>query len=101
MPGEDGGSPHINVGGDPDPEMVIDEVFILIATHPNGGEGIYGHSIADNMHWFVAQDRALKDELERFLRDRGAIEVCRRQGVKLEWRRYVDTKFSDDHEVIT
>lgn len=101
MNNDSGGRPHISVSKPPEPETTLEEVFILIATHPNGGEGIYGHKIGENMHTFVAQDRGIKNQLEKFLRDRGSIEVCKRDGVKLEWRRFTTPPGMSQREVIT
>lgn len=98
---EDGGVPHLNIGGAPEPEEVIEEVFILIATHPNGGEGIYGHKIEGAVQMFVAQTPSLKDAMENFLRNRGSVEMCRREGVKLEWVRFFGAMSSENREEIT
>lgn len=95
---EDGGLPHINIGQRPDPDVRIDEVFVLVATDPNGGEGIYGHLIGDHMVNFCVSAGDLKEMLERHIRSTGSIEMCRREGIGLEWRVY---ERSGEPEVIT
>lgn len=85
---DSGGQPHINVGEDPAPDARVEEVYVLVATTPEGGEGIYGHKIGNNMHNFVTPEVHMVDLLEKFLREKGTVEVCRREGVKLEWRTF-------------
>lgn len=88
MDQDSGGKPHINVGKPLDPEDRVELVYVLVATDRNGGEGIYGHKINDNMHNFVTQYVDIRDALEKYLRDHGTVEVCRREGIKLEWRTF-------------
>jgi hypothetical protein len=88
MDQDSGGKPHINIGEDPDPDARVEEVHVLVATNPNGGEGIYGHKIGDNMYNFCTPELHMVDLLERFLREQGTVEVARREGIKLEWRTY-------------
>lgn len=85
-------------GEPPEPGVEVDECWALVATHPNGGEGIYGHRIGNGWTQFIAQTPAVKDTMESFLRSRGMIQHAREEGVKLEWRRMVVT---NDCEVIT
>ena len=95
---DDGGSPHINVGTPPAPDDRVEKVFVLVARQPDGGEGVYGHKIGDNMYNFVTPDLGMKDMLETFLRERGTVEVCRREGIVLEWRTF---EVVGESEVIT
>jgi hypothetical protein len=91
MDQDSGGKPHIHVGDPPDPDARVSEVYVLVAVQPDGGEGIYGHKIGDNMFNFVTAELMLKDLLEKFLREQGTVEVCRRDGLKLEWRTFTLT----------
>lgn len=85
---DSGGNPHVNIGQDPDPDARVEEVYVLVATMADGGEGIYGHKIGDNMFNFVTSQVHMVDLLEKFIREKGTVEVCRREGVKLEWRTF-------------
>lgn len=82
---DDGGKPHITLGKTPDPDQRIEEVWVLVATTPEGGEGIYGQKIEDHMFNFVAENLPMKDALEDYLRQKGSVEAARRSGIKLEW----------------
>lgn len=86
MDQDSGGKPHIAIGGMPEPEQRVDEVYVLVAITPEGGEGIYGHKISDSMYNFVTAELHMKDLLENYLREQGTIEVVRRKGMRLEWR---------------
>jgi hypothetical protein len=96
--GEDGGRPHVTIGETPKPGETVDKVFVLVGVVKGGGEGIYGHKIGDQMVSFVTDKPDLKELLERHIRDVGSIEVCRREGTRLEWRVFEKT---DEIEVIT
>lgn len=87
MNGEDGGKPHVTLGERPDPDQKVDGVWVLVAVQPDGGEGIYGAKIGEFIRTFCVHDLDVKDGAEKYLRGVGSIEVCRREGVKLEWRR--------------
>lgn len=86
--GEDGGLPHIRIGVPPAPDSRITDLYVLVATNENGGEGIYGASVGNYMVNFVAESVQVRDAMEDFLRGHGSIEVCRREGIKLEWVRF-------------
>lgn len=96
--GEQGGRPHVTIGEPPKPDDRINKVYVLIGVTKNGGEGIYGHKIGDQMVSFVTDRPDLKELLERHIRDVGSIEVCRREGTRLEWRTFRDT---EEIEVVT
>lgn len=83
---DDGGVPHISVGKPPRPEQRVEQVWVLVAIHPDGGEGIYGQKIGDLLQSFVVSDLELKDMLEDYLRGKGSVAVARREGIVLEWR---------------
>lgn len=85
---EDGGSPHLMIGDLVPEDARVRQVYVLVATQPDGGEGIYAHRIGDHMFNFAVSELPLKEILERFIREKGSIEVCRREGIKLEWRTY-------------
>lgn len=95
---EDGGLPIKTIGKPPEPSDRVEEIFVLVAVQPDGGEGIYGHLIVDHMVNFCVSREDLREVLERHIRSVGAIEVCRREGIRLEWRVY---KQSGEPEVIT
>lgn len=88
MDQDSGGKPHVRLGNSPEPEDRVESVHVLVAIQPDGGEGIYGHVIDETMFNFATSDLAMKDLLERFIREQGSVEVCRRDGIKLEWRIY-------------
>lgn len=82
---EDGGLPHITLGKPPEPGRRVEKVYVLVATTAEGGEGVYGQKVGDFMVNFVAEDVAMKDALEDYLRNRGSVAAARRSGIKLEW----------------
>lgn len=90
MPGDDYGNPHIDVSADHPPTggEPITEVFVLVATHEDGSEAIYGQVIGPTMTNFVTGDEARKQMLDSLLLQQGTYEVCKRLGKKLEWRTY-------------
>lgn len=92
---DSGGKPHVTVGELPDKSDRVEELWILVAIMPDGGEGIYGQTVEGMMLNFIAQDPGTKDAMESFLRESGSVEVCRRQDRTLEWRHvylHPDTK---------
>jgi hypothetical protein len=96
--GEEGGRPHVTIGQPPESDARVEKVYVLVGVTDNGGEGIYGHKIGDQMVSFVTDKPDLKELLERHIRDAGSIAVCRREGTRLEWRVF---EVTDDVEVIT
>lgn len=96
---EDGGKPHITIGELPGVDERVDDLWILVCVMPDGGEGVYGQTVGTYMVNFIATDVAMKDAMEKFLRESGTIEVCRRQRRRLEWRR--TTVSNEGAEVIT
>lgn len=87
MPGEDGGQPHVTLGGEPPADQRVESCWVLVAVMPTGGEGVYSQELGEHMHNFVATEPGMKDMLEDHIRERGSVEVARRAGVRLEWRR--------------
>lgn len=87
---------HQLVGQPPQPGAEVNECWALIATHPNGGEGVYGHKVGSGWQQFVAWTPAMKDTMESFLRNRGTINNAREEGVKLEWRPFIVTNGSEE-----
>jgi hypothetical protein len=92
---EDGGLPHVTVGDKPDPDERVNSVWVLVAIDPNGGEGVYGQQIGGLLQNFVVSRPDMKDALEDYIRGRGSVEVCRREGIELEWR-----EMKQDGEVV-
>jgi hypothetical protein len=84
---DDFGTPHKSIGGLPPDDQTIDYVWVLIAVTKAGGEGVYSQTIGKYMYNFVVTDAPTKDQLEDHLREMGSIEVSRREGIKLVWRR--------------
>lgn len=90
--GEDGGPAHLNIGVPPEPDEKIDYVWVLVIIHPGGGEGIYGQVMQGQpmnlMLPFIFQDDYMKEQYEKLLRDKGTLEVLRRDKKRVEWRRF-------------
>ncbi|HXU00039.1 MAG TPA: hypothetical protein VN903_03560 [Polyangia bacterium] len=82
---------HILIGQPPEPDTEITECWALVATHTNGGEGVYGHRVQGAMQQFIATTPAMKDTMESFLRNRGVVEHARDEGITLEWRHLIVT----------
>ena len=87
---------HLLVGQPPEPGAVVSECWALVAVHPNGGEGVYGHKVNGAMQQFVAWTPAMKDTMETFLRTRGVVEHAREEGIILEWRHMVLTERNEE-----
>lgn len=83
---DSGGLPHVTVGRPPESEERVERVWVLVAIHPDGGEGVYGQKIGDLLQNFVVSNLELKDRLEEYIRERGSVEAARREGIVLEWR---------------
>lgn len=88
MGNDDIGIPHVSIGDLPPDDQSVDYVWVLVTVTPAGGEGIYSQTIGKYMYNFVVTEPAIKDRLEDHLRDRGSIELARRDGIKLVWRRF-------------
>lgn len=89
-------SDHVLVGQPPEPDATVTECWVLVATHSNGGEGVYGHKVNGAMQQFIAQTPAMKDTMENFLRTRGVVEHAREQEITLEWRHMVLTEQNEE-----
>ena len=92
MGNDDFGIPHVSIGGLPPDGQTVDYVWVLVAVTPSGGEGVYSQTIGKYMYNFVVTEPAVKDRLEDHLREGGSIEVARRNGIKLIWRRFGTTE---------
>lgn len=89
MDQDSGGKPHITIGETPESEDRVTDLWVLVCTMPDGGEGVYGQTVGTFMVNFIATDLATKDAMESYLREHGTVEVCRRQERTLEWRHTV------------
>lgn len=87
MPSDDLGVPHIAIGAEPPDDQRIQSAWVLVAVTSTGGEGVYSQTVGKYMYNFIATEPEMKDTLEDYLRARGSIEVARKQGIRLEWRR--------------
>jgi hypothetical protein len=85
---EDGGRPHVHIGKLPEPDEKVDSLWVLVAINPDGGEGVYGQLVGDFWVNFAVADDETKEVLEQHLRSAGSVEVCKRDGIRLEWRRF-------------
>lgn len=84
-----GGQSFKQIGDNPLPGSRIKSVWVCVTTHPDGGEGVYGSTFPGlGFTPFVTSTYSFKETLDRHLRESGALELLRRQGVKLEWRRF-------------
>jgi hypothetical protein len=91
MDQDSGGNPHIDHSTKeqtPLPEGEIDEVYVLVATHSNGGESIYGQMIGGIFTNFVTDDPARQAQMHELLHRQGTYEVAPKLGVQLVWRTY-------------
>jgi hypothetical protein len=88
MPGDDFGKAHVTIGGEPPADQRITDCWVLVAVMESGAEGVYSQTIGKHLHNFVATEPGMKDVLEDYLRERGSIEVARREGIRLEWRHF-------------
>ena len=89
---DSGGAPHITLGQPPPAGQRIGALWVLVATMPNGGEGIYGQKIGDFMFNVVAETLELRDAIEQYLRQRGSVQTARREGITLEWVEFYSGK---------
>ena len=85
--GDSGGNPHVDITAKL-PTEPINEVYVLVVTHSNGGEGIYGQIIGNLMVNFVTESLERKSQMESMLHQQGTYLVAEKMGLKLEWRTF-------------
>jgi hypothetical protein len=89
--GNGGGSRrHVNANPEDVPERKIDRLYVLVAIHPGGGEGVFGQVVPGmGMTNFAFGEKRVKDKADDLLRSQGTYEAAERDGITLEWRTYM------------
>lgn len=100
---DDYGTKHIFLDesmGVPDPkpedEARVEQLWVLVAVHDNEGEGIFGETVEGPLGipmliQFISSFESMKERFDEKLRQDGTAEVAKRDGVRLEWRRFSAT----------
>lgn len=93
--GDEFGNPHKDISAEDKPSEPLGDVWVLVARHADGTEGIYGQQLDHPDHGttftnFVVENETTKQMLDALLLRQGTYEVAPQLGVKLIWRRYVE-----------